>query len=88
MNNSLGNFGSAVTGTNWGVESAATNQMALFQQLFAQQNGVGGGDNMSSSQGLTQTGDVNINTLSGNKRISESSDEDGGSVKKQQTAAL
>lgn len=80
-NNSLGNFGSAF-GINWGVESSFganqnTSQMALFQQLIAQQSG---------AQGLTQNGDSNINALSGNKRSSQSSNE--GSVKKQQTASL
>ena len=80
MNNSLGRVESS-----YGANPDAS-QLALFQQLMAQQSS-GRGEGVSLVQGLTQNGDGNLSALSGNKRISES-DEDGGARKKQQTASL
>ena len=96
MNNSLGSFGPTL-GKNWGIESSfgaapGTSQMSLLHQLIAHQNGCGGGDSQVGSlrfaQGLIPNSENNINALSGNKRINESGGEDGGAVKKQQTASL
>lgn len=80
MNNSLGRVESS-----YGANPDAS-QLALFQQLMAQQSsGLDGG--VGLVQGLAQNGDENLSALSGNKRISEC-DEDGGTRKKQQTAFL
>lgn len=88
MNNSLGQFGSAL-GKNWDAESSYgassdASQLAFFQQLIAQQSiGRSGGE--GSVEGLPQTGNSNLNTLSGNKR---KSDDEGGATKKQQISPM